>query len=178
MCCFNWNVSVLLFTHHFLFPIQSAEKQGNQLHMNVYKMKGQACGGPLKTEVKELKGDLRPAPPYPSRVKTVDKGTQVTPEREAVRTQTQPVFFLHTLTCITLDSGSRTTSCCISRPHSHISDIKFSTSLMQIWCIVMQVTVKDTKGNKPEDEPPPMWFRSYMEKVMGVFFSVFLFSLI
>lgn len=53
--------------------------------MNVYKMKGQACGGPLKTEVKELKGDLRPAPPYPSRVKTVDKGTQVTPEREAVR---------------------------------------------------------------------------------------------
>ncbi|XP_071318213.1 NBR1 autophagy cargo receptor a isoform X3 [Trachinotus anak] len=89
--------------------IKSAEKQGNQLHMNVYKMKGQACGGPLKTEVKELKGDLRPAPPYPSRVKTVDKGTQVTPEREAV-------------------------------------------------------TVKDNKGNKPEDEPPPMWFRSYMEK--------------
>ncbi|XP_058477064.1 NBR1 autophagy cargo receptor a [Solea solea] len=89
--------------------IKSAEKQGNQLHMNVYKMKGQACGGPLKTEVKELKGDLRPAPPYPSRVKTVDKGTQVTPEREAV-------------------------------------------------------TVKDNKGNKPEDEPPPMWFRSYMER--------------
>eukprot|EP00066_Takifugu_rubripes_P013988 XP_011603254.1 PREDICTED: next to BRCA1 gene 1 protein isoform X1 [Takifugu rubripes] len=89
--------------------IKSAEKQGNQLHMNVYKMKGQACGGPLKTEVKELKGDLRPAPPYPSRVKTVDKGTQVTPEREAV-------------------------------------------------------AVKDTKGSKPEDEPPPMWFRSYMEK--------------
>ncbi|XP_026207128.1 NBR1 autophagy cargo receptor a isoform X1 [Anabas testudineus] len=89
--------------------IKSAEKQGNQLHMNVYKMKGQACGGPLKTEVKELKGDLRPAPPYPSRVKTVDKGTQVTPEREAV-------------------------------------------------------PVKDSKGNKPEDEPPPMWFRSYMEK--------------
>lgn len=57
------------------------------MHMNVYKMKGQACGGPLKTEVKELKGDLRPAPPYPSRVKTVDKGTQVTPEREAVRNQ-------------------------------------------------------------------------------------------
>ncbi|XP_037319656.2 NBR1 autophagy cargo receptor a isoform X2 [Pungitius pungitius] len=89
--------------------IKSAEKQGNQLHMNVYKMKGQACGGPPKTEVKELKGDLRPAPPYPSRVKTVDKGTQVTPEREAV-------------------------------------------------------TVKDNKGNKPEDEPPPMWFRSYMDK--------------
>ncbi|XP_031600391.1 NBR1 autophagy cargo receptor a isoform X2 [Oreochromis aureus] len=89
--------------------IKSAEKQGNQLHMNVYKMKGQACGGPLKTEVKELKGDLRPAPPYPSRVKTVDKGTQVTPEREAV-------------------------------------------------------AVKDNKGSKPDDEPPPMWFRSYMEK--------------
>ncbi|KAM9715696.1 LOW QUALITY PROTEIN: NBR1 autophagy cargo receptor a [Menidia menidia] len=89
--------------------IKSAEKQGNQLHMNVYKMKGQACGGPLKTEVKELKGDLRPAPPYPSRVKTVDKGTQVTPEREAA-------------------------------------------------------AVKDNKGSKPEDEPPPVWFRSYMEK--------------
>ncbi|KAK7919363.1 hypothetical protein WMY93_010647 [Mugilogobius chulae] len=88
--------------------IKSAEKQGNQLHMNVYKMKGQACG-PLKTEVKELKGDLRPAPPYPSRVKTVDKGTQVTPEKEAA-------------------------------------------------------AVKDSKTNKPEDEPPPVWFRSYMEK--------------
>ncbi|XP_072313037.1 NBR1 autophagy cargo receptor a [Eucyclogobius newberryi] len=88
--------------------IKSAEKQGNQLHMNVYKMKGQACG-PLKTEVKELKGDLRPAPPYPSRVKTVDKGTQVTPEKEAA-------------------------------------------------------AVKDSKANKPEDEPPPVWFRSYMEK--------------
>ncbi|KAM9773167.1 NBR1 autophagy cargo receptor a [Syngnathus typhle] len=89
--------------------IKSAEKQGNHLIMNVYKMKGQACGGPLKTEVKELKGDLRPAPPYPSRVKTVEKGTQVTPEREAV-------------------------------------------------------TAKDNKGSKAEDEPPPMWFRSYMEK--------------
>lgn len=70
----------------FLPYTQSAEKQGNQLHMNVYKMKSQACGGgALKTEVKELKGDMRPAPPYPSRVKTVDKGTQVTPEREPVR---------------------------------------------------------------------------------------------
>lgn len=87
----------------FLFSTQSAEKQGNQLHMNVYKMKGQACGGPLKTEVKELKGDLRPAPPYPSKVKTVDKGTQVTPEREAVRKQTDsppPISFLFLLiTC-------------------------------------------------------------------------------
>lgn len=73
------------------------------MHMNVYKMKGQACGGPLKTEVKELKGDLRPAPPYPSRVKTVDKGTQVTPEREAVRNQMDSslsafFFFLYPLT--------------------------------------------------------------------------------
>ncbi|XP_020316350.1 next to BRCA1 gene 1 protein isoform X2 [Oncorhynchus kisutch] len=59
--------------------VKSAEKQGNQLHMNVYKAKqGQAGTGPGKTqEVKELKGELRPAPPYPSRVKTVDKGTQV-----------------------------------------------------------------------------------------------------
>ncbi|CAL8304962.1 unnamed protein product [Lota lota] len=89
--------------------IKSAEKQGNQLHINVYKMKGQACGGPVKSEVKELKGDMRPAPPYPSRVKTVDKGTQVTPDREP-----------------------------------GIS--------------------KDAKGNKSEDEPPPAWFRSYMEK--------------
>ncbi|KAK5618832.1 hypothetical protein CRENBAI_010582 [Crenichthys baileyi] len=89
--------------------IKSAEKQGNQLHINVYKLKGQACGGPLKAEVKELKGDLRPAPPYPSRVKSVDKGTQITPERE-------------------------------------------------------NVAAKDNKGNKPDDDPPPMWFRSYMEK--------------
>ncbi|XP_029540347.2 next to BRCA1 gene 1 protein-like isoform X1 [Oncorhynchus nerka] len=66
--------------------VKSAEKQGNQLHMNVYKAKqGQAGTGPGKTqEVKELKGELRPAPPYPCRVKTVDKGTQVTPKRDAV----------------------------------------------------------------------------------------------
>ena len=68
-----------------MYFLQSAEKQGNQLHMNVYKAK-QGQAGPGKTqEVKELKGELRPAPPYPSRVKTVDKGTQVTPERDAVR---------------------------------------------------------------------------------------------
>lgn len=81
--------------------------------MNVYKMKGQACGGPLKTEVKELKGDLRPAPPYPSRVKTVDKGTQVTPEREAVRSQTHPralslspfKTFYSVLTCFAAGGG-------------------------------------------------------------------------
>lgn len=79
--CHMSHMSIVKFNVGFF---QSAEKQGNQLHMNVYKMKGQACGGPPKTEVKELKGDLRPAPPYPSRVKTVDKGTQVTPEREAV----------------------------------------------------------------------------------------------
>lgn len=85
---------------YLCFWIQSAEKQGNQLHMNVYKMKGQACGGPLKTEVKELKGDLRPAPPYPSRVKTVDKGTQVTPEREAVRAHMFSVVGLKHNICV------------------------------------------------------------------------------
>ncbi|KAJ7987718.1 hypothetical protein DPEC_G00329400 [Dallia pectoralis] len=91
--------------------VKSAEKQGNQLHMNVYKAKQGPTGtGPIKTqEVKELKGDLRPAPPYPSRVKTVDKGTQVTPERDAM-------------------------------------------------------VVKDSKPTKPDDKPPPAWFRSYMEK--------------
>ncbi|XP_071248005.1 next to BRCA1 gene 1 protein-like isoform X1 [Salvelinus alpinus] len=91
--------------------VKSAEKQGNQLHMNVYKAKqGPAAAGPVKAQdVKELKGDLRPAPPYPSRVKTVDKGTQVTPERDVV-------------------------------------------------------VVKDNKLTKPEDKPPPAWFRSYMEK--------------
>ncbi|KAL0984183.1 hypothetical protein UPYG_G00138230 [Umbra pygmaea] len=89
--------------------VKSAEKQGNQLHMNVYKAK-QCPAGPVKAqEVKELKGDLRPAPPYPSRVKTVDKGTQVTPERDTV-------------------------------------------------------VVKDIKVTKPDDKPPPAWFRSYMEK--------------
>ena len=86
-------------TRVLYFSMQSAEKQGNQLHMNVYKMKGQACGGPLKTEVKELKGDLRPAPPYPSRVKTVDKGTQVTPEREAVRNRAGSPSHLHCSCC-------------------------------------------------------------------------------
>lgn len=86
---------IFVFNDHCCLT-QSAEKQGNQLHMNVYKMKGQACGGPLKAEVKELKGDLRPAPPYPSRVKSVDKGTQITPERESVRT---PPLFLPVIFC-------------------------------------------------------------------------------
>lgn len=64
--------------------LKSAVKQGNQLHMNVYKMKGQAEGGAMKVEVKEVKLESRPAPPYPSRLKTVDKETQVTPERDSV----------------------------------------------------------------------------------------------
>lgn len=57
--------------------------------MNVYKMKGQAEGGAMKVEVKELKLENRPAPPYPSRLKTVDKETQVTPERDSVREQSR-----------------------------------------------------------------------------------------
>ncbi|XP_028845147.1 next to BRCA1 gene 1 protein-like [Denticeps clupeoides] len=64
--------------------LKSALKQGNQLHMNVYKMKSQAEGGQVKPDIKEMKLETRPAPPYPSRVKTVDKETQVTPERDAV----------------------------------------------------------------------------------------------
>lgn len=112
------------------------------MHMNVYKMKGQACGGPLKTEVKELKGDLRPAPPYPSRVKTVDKGTQVTPEREAVRAHMFSVVGLKHNICVE----------------------RFFLKVILILLLFKQVTVKE-KGSKSEDEPPPMWFRSYMEKV-------------
>ncbi|KAA0725130.1 BRCA1 gene 1 protein [Triplophysa tibetana] len=61
----------------------SSFKQANQLHMNVYKMKGQAEGGAVKPELKELKIDPRPAPPYRARVKMADKETQVTPERES-----------------------------------------------------------------------------------------------
>jgi len=52
--------------------------------MNVYKMKGQAEGGAVKAEMKELKIDPRPAPPYRARVKMADKETQVTPERDSV----------------------------------------------------------------------------------------------
>lgn len=52
--------------------------------MNVYKMKGQAEGGAVKAELKELKIDPRPAPPYRARVKMADKETQVTPERDSV----------------------------------------------------------------------------------------------
>lgn len=63
--------------------LKSSFKQSNQLHMNVYKMKGQAEGGAVKTELKELKIDPRPAPPYRARVKMADKETQVTPERES-----------------------------------------------------------------------------------------------
>ncbi|KTG47841.1 hypothetical protein cypCar_00003898 [Cyprinus carpio] len=63
--------------------LKSAFKQANQLHMNVYKMKGQAEGGAVKAELKELKIDPRPAPPYRARVKMADKETQVTPERDS-----------------------------------------------------------------------------------------------
>ncbi|XP_048027039.1 NBR1 autophagy cargo receptor a isoform X1 [Megalobrama amblycephala] len=62
--------------------LKSSFKQANQLHMNVYKMKGQAEGGAVKPELKELKIDPRPAPPYRARVKMADKETQVTPERD------------------------------------------------------------------------------------------------
>ncbi|XP_051968489.1 NBR1 autophagy cargo receptor a isoform X2 [Xyrauchen texanus] len=64
--------------------LKSAFKQANQLHMNVYKMKGQAEGGAVKAELKDLKIDPRPAPPYRARVKMTDKETQVTPERDSV----------------------------------------------------------------------------------------------
>uniref|UniRef100_A0A8C2DIM8 NBR1 autophagy cargo receptor a n=1 Tax=Cyprinus carpio TaxID=7962 RepID=A0A8C2DIM8_CYPCA len=64
--------------------LKTAFKQANQLHMNVYKMKGQAEGGAVKAELKELKIDPRPAPPYRARVKMADKETQVTPERDSV----------------------------------------------------------------------------------------------
>ncbi|XP_049320626.1 NBR1 autophagy cargo receptor a isoform X2 [Astyanax mexicanus] len=64
--------------------LKSAFKQANQLHMNVYKMKGQAEGGAVKAEGKEIKIDPRPAPPYRARVKVADKETQVTPERDSV----------------------------------------------------------------------------------------------
>lgn len=63
--------------------LTSAFKQANQLHINVYKMKGQAEGGAVKAELKELKIDPRPAPPYRARVKMADKETQVTPERDS-----------------------------------------------------------------------------------------------
>uniref|UniRef100_A0A672QUW5 Next to BRCA1 gene 1 protein-like n=1 Tax=Sinocyclocheilus grahami TaxID=75366 RepID=A0A672QUW5_SINGR len=63
--------------------LKSAFKQANQLHINVYKMKGQAEGGAVKAELKELKIDPRPAPPYRARVKMADKETQVTPERDS-----------------------------------------------------------------------------------------------
>ncbi|XP_051530206.1 next to BRCA1 gene 1 protein-like isoform X3 [Myxocyprinus asiaticus] len=63
--------------------LKSAFKQANQLHMNVYKMKGQAEGGAVKAELKDLKIDPRPAPPYRARVKMADKETQVTPERDS-----------------------------------------------------------------------------------------------
>ncbi|XP_050980191.1 NBR1 autophagy cargo receptor a [Labeo rohita] len=63
--------------------LKSSFKQANQLHMNVYKMKGQAEGGAVKADLKELKIDPRPAPPYRARVKMADKETQVTPERDS-----------------------------------------------------------------------------------------------
>ncbi|XP_062859159.1 NBR1 autophagy cargo receptor a [Trichomycterus rosablanca] len=68
----------------YMEALKSSLKQANQLHMNVYKMKGQAEGGPVKAEVKELRIDPRPAPPYRARVKMADKETQVTPERDSV----------------------------------------------------------------------------------------------
>ncbi|XP_026861862.2 NBR1 autophagy cargo receptor a isoform X1 [Electrophorus electricus] len=68
----------------YMEALKSAFKQANQLHMNVYKMKGQAEGGAVKAEVKELRIDPRPAPPYRARAKMADKETQVTPERDSV----------------------------------------------------------------------------------------------
>ncbi|KAG9350218.1 hypothetical protein JZ751_026571 [Albula glossodonta] len=58
-------------------------KQGNQLQMNVYKVKGPA--GRATVKAKELKNGIRPLPLYPSMIKTVDRETQVTaPEPDVV----------------------------------------------------------------------------------------------
>ncbi|XP_035260788.1 next to BRCA1 gene 1 protein-like isoform X1 [Anguilla anguilla] len=58
--------------------LKSAMKQGNQLQMNVYKVKGLASRGAVKKEAKEVKNGIRPLPLFPSMVNTVDRETQVT----------------------------------------------------------------------------------------------------
>ncbi|KAJ8264618.1 hypothetical protein GJAV_G00151340 [Gymnothorax javanicus] len=68
--------------------LKSAVKQGNQLQMNVYKVKGPVGRGAAKREPKEVKNAVRPLPPFPSMVKTMDRETQVTaPELEPVITK-------------------------------------------------------------------------------------------
>nr|XP_023670091.1 next to BRCA1 gene 1 protein [Paramormyrops kingsleyae] len=56
--------------------LKSAVKQGYQLNMNVYKTKAPA-DRVVKAKGKEVKTRARPAPPYPSMIKTVDRETQV-----------------------------------------------------------------------------------------------------
>ncbi|KAL4660472.1 next to BRCA1 gene 1 protein [Arapaima gigas] len=86
-----------------------AVKQDHQLTMNVYKVKG-ATERPIKIKGKDMKTGVRPAPPYPSMVKTVDRETQA-PNLE--------------------QDG---------------------------------VASKETKVNKGDENSPPSWFTSYMEK--------------
>lgn len=61
-------------------------------------MKGQAEGGAVKAELKELKIDPRPAPPYRARVKMADKETQVTPERDSV--SSVQTYNLYSVSCL------------------------------------------------------------------------------
>lgn len=61
-------------------------------------MKGQAEGGAVKAELKELKIDPRPAPPYRARVKMADKETQVTPERDSV--SSVQTYNLYSVRCL------------------------------------------------------------------------------
>lgn len=65
--------------------LKSAVKQGNQLQMNLYKVKGLTGKGAVKREAREVKNGIRPLPLFPSMVKTVDQETQVTaPELDPV----------------------------------------------------------------------------------------------
>ncbi|KAJ8284487.1 hypothetical protein COCON_G00033370 [Conger conger] len=65
--------------------LKSAVKQGNQLQMNVYKVKGLQGRGAAKREAKEVKNGIGLLAHFPSMVKTVDQETQVTtPELDEV----------------------------------------------------------------------------------------------
>lgn len=79
-------------------------------------MKGQAEGGAVKAELKELKIDPRPAPPYRARVKMADKETQVTPERDSVSTSQS---FNYTVLYKVLLTLCRITKCNLNKIGKH-----------------------------------------------------------
>lgn len=124
-----------------MFISQSAVRQGNRLHMNVYETRGQPSRvATTKASGAEPKRGFRPPQHCPSLAQVVSRKVQAAvPEQGMVRASTQASHCIHPAVPRCLDAHRCS--------------------------LVAQVIMKEVKGTKEEDKTPPAWFTSYMEKV-------------